>query len=313
MGAAGAGACGDILEGILLMAAQKEKVSVILPTFNRAYVLERAIRSVLAQSYENLELIVADDGSTDGTSSLVAAVKDERVRYVRTEKNRGAAGARNYGLQCATGVFVAFQDSDDYWRPEKLRLQVEELEKEQAGFCYHKVQYDFGEGQIAVLPQEHSPLEQKCGDIYAQLLHENMVDCPALLVRRECLEEVGAFDEGLRALEDYDLALRLGNAFYAAFVNQVLVDKSYTEGSVSLQAEHYLDASCRILFRYWKDYLATGNFDHRVGRILEDAQKAGRHAHYLELLMKRVDEEQKTGSGGGAGILRDEEREKEGG
>ena len=132
-----------------------------------------------------------------------------------------------------------------------------------------------------------------------------MVDCPALLVRRECLEEVGAFDEGLSALEDYDLALRLGNAFYAAFVNQVLVDKSYTEGSVSLQAEHYLDASCRILFRYWKDYLATGNFDHRVGRILEDAQKAGRHAHYLELLMKRVDEEQKTGSGGGAGILGD--------
>ena len=272
------------------MARLEGKVSVILPAYNRAHVLERAIQSVLAQSYENLELIVADDSSTDETSALVTAVSDERVRYVRTERNRGAAGARNFGLQFATGEYIAFQDSDDYWRPEKLRLQVEELEKEQAGFCYHKVQYDFGEGQTVILPQECIPVEQKRGDIYAQLLYENMVDCPALLVRRACLDEAGAFDENLKALEDYDLALRLGNAYYAAFVNQVLVDKGYTKGSVSLQAEHYLDASCSILFRYRADYLATGNFDHRVLRILEDAQRAGVRGHYLRLLMENMGE-----------------------
>lgn len=276
------------------MADQEKKVSVILPAYNRAYILERSIWSVLNQSHKNLELVIVDDSSTDETTPLVASIKDERVYYVRTKRNQGAAGARNYGLQFVTGEYVAFQDSDDYWHPDKLQLQMEELENKNAGFCYHKVQYDFGGGRIAILPQEGIPLERKSGDIYHQLLYENMVDCPALLVRRECLAEVGGFDEGLRALEDYDLALRLGYLFCAAFVDRVLVDKSYTQGSVSLQAENYLDASCAILFRYWEDYLATGHFDHRVLRILEDAQRIGRKEHYLSLLAEWTGGEPQT-------------------
>lgn len=264
----------------------EEKVSVILPTYNRARTLGRAIGSVLAQTYKNLELIVVDDGSADETSSVVEAVHDERLRYIKSGKNQGVATARNVGLQYVTADYVAFQDSDDFWRPEKLTLQMKELKEAQAGFCYHKIRYDFGGGRTAVLPQESIPVEQKRGDIYAQLLYENMVDCPALLVRRDCLEEVGGFDPALRALEDYDLALRLGRAFYAAFVDQVLIDKGYTQGSVSLQTKNYLDASCEILFRYRKDYLAAGQFDHRVLRILEDAQRAGVRDDYLALLVR---------------------------
>lgn len=270
------------------MTSQEKMVSVILPTYNRAYCLERSIRSVLEQTYENLELIIVDDGSTDDTPGLVASIHDVRIRYIFTKLNQGASAARNFGLQYVTGDFIAFQDSDDYWRAEKLSLQVQEIEREQAAFCYHKVQYDLGKGQLAILPQADIPLEKKRGDIYAQLLYENMVDCPALLVRRECLEEVGGFDVGLKALEDYELALRLGNAFRAAFVDEVLIDKSYTQDSVSLQAQNYLDASCEILFRYQKDYVQTGNFDHRVLRILEDAQRIGMKEHYLNVLMKGI-------------------------
>lgn len=265
-----------------------EKISVILPTYNRAHILARAIESVLSQSYKNLELIIVDDGSADGTSSLVEAIQDERIRYVKIEKNQGAASARNVGLQYVTGNYVAFQDSDDSWRPNKLHLQMEELKREDAGFCYHKIRYDFGEGCSAILPDERIAVSEKRGDIYAQLLYENMADCPSLLVRRDCLEEVGGFDPGLKALEDYDLALRLGRAFYAAFVDQILIDKGYTYGSVSLHAENYLDASCKLLSRYRKDYLATGNFDHRVLRILEDAQRIGKREHYLKLLTELV-------------------------
>lgn len=270
------------------MELREAKVSVILPTYNRAYCLERSVRSVLSQTYQNLELIIVDDGSTDNTATLIAGMKDERIRYVPTKLNQGASAARNYGLQYVTGDFIAFQDSDDYWRPEKLRLQMQKMECEQAGFCYHKVQYDFGDGQIAILPQENIPIEKKSGDIYAQLLYENMVDCPALLVRRECIEEIGGFDSELKALEDYDLALRLGNAFRAAFVDCVLIDKSYTANSVSRQADNYLNASCSILLRYQKDYVSTGNFDHRVLRILEDAQRIGKREYYLKKLMEGV-------------------------
>ena len=268
------------------MGSQKGKVSVILPTYNRAYCLERSVRSVLAQSYENLELIIVDDGSTDHTPDLVDSIEDVRIRYIQTKLNQGAAAARNFGLQYATGEYIAFQDSDDFWRPEKLRLQMAEIARARAGFCYHKIRYDLGAGQVVVLPAEELALEKKQGDIYAQLLYENMVDCAALLVRRECIEEMGGFDTALRALEDYELALRLSYAFQAAFVDQVMIDKSYTQGSVSLQAENYLDASCEILFRYKNDYIRTGYFDHRVLRILEDAQRIGKRADYLNILMK---------------------------
>jgi glycosyltransferase involved in cell wall biosynthesis len=201
------------------------------------------------------------------------------------------AAARNYGISQARGAYVAFQDSDDVWRPKKLELQLRALEREDAGFCYHKVQYDFGSGQIAVLPPEEIPPEKKSGDIYGQLFYENLVDAPALFVRRDCLEETGGFDEGLPALEDYELALRLAYAFRAAFVDQVLLDKSYTEGGVSLQAENYLDASCEILIRYQRDYLATNQFDHRFLRILEDAAKIGKKEYYLEKLTQGISQE----------------------
>lgn len=273
------------------MMAQKGKVSVILPTYNRAYILKKSMQSVLEQSYGNLELIVVDDGSVDETALLMESMRDERIRYMRTAHRQGAAGARNYGLQYVTGDYVAFQDSDDFWRPDKLRLQVEELQKGQAGFCYHKMRYDLGEGKTAILPQESISVDKKNDDIFAQLLYENMAGCPTLLVRRECIEEIGGFDTGFRALEDYDFVLRLGKMFYAAFIDQVLIDVSYTQDGVSLQAENYLDASCMLLSRYQKDYLATGNFDHRVLRILEDAERIGKKGHYLQLLAKVLGEE----------------------
>jgi glycosyltransferase involved in cell wall biosynthesis len=267
---------------------EKELVSVVLPTYNRASCLERSIRSVLNQTWQDLELIIVDDGSTDHTQELVSSVEDQRICYVKTMINRGAGAARNYGIARAQGTYVAFQDSDDVWRPNKLELQIKTLQENDAGFCYHKVRYDFGNGQYAVLPLESIPLEKKSGDIYGQLFYENMVDAPALLVRRDCLEEVGGFDESLKALEDYDLAIRLAYAYQAAFVDQVLLNKGYTEGSVSLQAGNYLDASCEILLRYQKDYVDTGNFDRRVLRILEDAGQIGKKEHYLNVLTQGI-------------------------
>lgn len=263
-------------------------ISVILPTYNRAYCLEASMNSVLNQSYPDLELIIVDDGSDDGTKELVENMQqtDPRVRYFYTQINQGAAAARNYGIERASGDYLAFQDSDDLWRPEKLSLQMKQMDEKKADFCYHEVQCNFGNGQYAILPQQQVPVHKKEGDIYEQMLYENLVDCPSLLVKRGCIDRIGMFDTQMKALEDYDLALLLAREYRAAFVNQVLLDSGYTPGSVSLQAVNYLNASCYLVAKYKADYLATNTLNHRLERILEDSKRIGLQEQYIALLEK---------------------------
>lgn len=266
-----------------------QKVSVILPTYNRGGILEKAIDSVLVQTYTAFELVIVDDGSTDNTKNLVESYEDSRIRYLYTEINQGAAAARNYGIENASADtdFIAFEDSDDLWHKDKLEKQIEEIERHpEAGFCYHKIAYDMGGGYRAILPDEGLPLEKKQGQIFAQLLYENLVDCPSMLIRREILNQTGGFDEMLKALEDYDLAIRLAKAAPAAFVNEVLLDSAYSTTGVSGSAVNYLMASCILLGKYKKNYLETGTFNHRVERIVEDAERAGVKKQIVAFLEK---------------------------
>lgn len=95
-------------------------VSVVIPTYNRAHLVGRAIQSVLNQTYQDFEIIVVDDGSTDNTEEVVKSFNDPRIRYIRHDQNRGGSAARNTGIKMARGEYIAFQDSDDEWLPEKL-------------------------------------------------------------------------------------------------------------------------------------------------------------------------------------------------
>ncbi len=101
------------------------KVSVILPTYNRAHLIKRAIQSVLDQTYQNFEIIVVDDGSTDNTEEQVRSFNNPKIRYIRYNENKGAAFARNAGIKASRGDYIAFQDSDDEWFPHKLQRQME--------------------------------------------------------------------------------------------------------------------------------------------------------------------------------------------
>src|SRR4030043_1337098 len=100
-------------------------VSVIIPTYNRAHLVGRSIRSVLNQTYQDLEVIVVDDGSKDNTAEIVRGITDPRIVFLKHEKNRGVSAARNTGLKAARGKYIAFQDSDDEWLPQKLEKQLE--------------------------------------------------------------------------------------------------------------------------------------------------------------------------------------------
>jgi glycosyltransferase involved in cell wall biosynthesis len=104
---------------------QPKLVSVIIPTYNRASTLARAIESVLKQTYGNLELIVVDDSSNDETSGVVSGIADERIKYIKFSKNKGVAAARNAGIKESCGDYIAFLDSDDQWLPDKLKLSLE--------------------------------------------------------------------------------------------------------------------------------------------------------------------------------------------
>ena len=128
------------------------QVSVVLPTRNRAGTLRAAIASVLAQSFTDFELIVVDDGSTDDTQAVVDACHDARIRYIALERGIGAAAARNRGLGASHGSIIAFQDSDDVWRGERLRVQVDDLMKQPRDVAVSVGGYTLATGQRSRRP-----------------------------------------------------------------------------------------------------------------------------------------------------------------
>lgn len=186
------------------------RVSVIIPTYNRAELLRHAIASVLAQDYQDLEVIVADDGSTDHTAEVVSAF-GSRVTYLVLPHKGQPAAPRNAGLAAATGEYIAFLDSDDLFLPHKLRQQVPVLEANpQVGLVYSDG-YFFSDDPDQVNGHALTGLTTPSGAVFGELLRANFIFMPLLLARRTLLQEAGGFDErpDLLVAEDYDLWLRL--------------------------------------------------------------------------------------------------------
>ncbi|GFI53889.1 UDP-Glc:alpha-D-GlcNAc-diphosphoundecaprenol beta-1,3-glucosyltransferase WfgD [Alistipes sp.] len=269
---------------------KREPVSIILPTYNRAAKIGKAIESVLRQTYEAFELLIIDDGSADDTEEVVRAYADSRIVYERMPENGGQSRARNRGMQMASYDYLAFEDSDDLWRPEKLEKQMDALAHadDKVGMVYHKLRYDLGEGRYFLLPDETIAREKKSGDIYAQLLWDNLIGMPTLLIKKECVESVGYMDEGLRCLEDYEFALRIAKKYHAVFLDEVYLDAEFGTEGISGNSVQYLLASCEILGKYKADYLTAGAFDHRIEIIAEDAERAGLLEPILQILEKTL-------------------------
>lgn len=191
-------------------------VSVILPSYNRDHLLDRAISSVTAQTFSDFELIIVDDASTDETCAIVQAYADERIRYLRSEQRRGAAAARNLGINAASGEFIAFLDSDDEWLPEKLQLQVEAFD----GLA-DDVAVVYSARQQSGAP-DPTDREKLSGDILERLLVGNFIGTGQVLVRSECLRTVGGFDELLPSAHDWDLWIRLSESYHFRYVDEVV-------------------------------------------------------------------------------------------
>ena len=193
------------------------KVSVILPTYNRSASLLAAMNSVLTQSEGDLELIVVDDCSTDGTESLVQGIADPRVRFVRRQQNGGAAAARNTGLALATGQFIAFQDSDDLWLPGKLLRQLQlmsSLPEDVGAVTGGKILYGrddtyrYGAGLVAYAPKHRDRIALD-GNQLAAALKRNPISLQNTLFRADCYTGREWFDPLATGNEDWDFSIRL--------------------------------------------------------------------------------------------------------
>lgn len=231
---------------------EKPLVSVIMPTYNRKGMVERAIESVLKQTYQNLELLVVDDGSSDGTADAVAHFcKDPRFHY-QCQQNCGQSAARNRAIAAASGDLIAFLDSDNYWALDKLRRQL--------NFWSGKVGYDILYSEcisidiVGNILKSAELTQRPSGQILNQLVLGNFITNNTVLISRRCFQELGGFDESLRIAEDYDLWLRFATR-YAFLYHPEQVTYYCVEGErLSAREEENIKFNFKILGRFFQQY-----------------------------------------------------------
>lgn len=224
-------------------------VSIVIPSYNRAHLLGRAIRSVLNQTYKNFEVIVVDDASTDDTAEIVKTFKDDRIQYILHDANAGGAAARNTGIRASRGEYIAFQDSDDEWFPEKLEKQMTLFEQVSAetGVVYTGF-WRVRNNHKTYIPPDG--IKQKEGDIHRELLKRNFVSTQTVVVKKECLEQSGLFDERLPRLQDWELFIRLSKLYEFKFVAEPLVIAHFTPESISAKKDALIEAKKLILEKH---------------------------------------------------------------
>lgn len=194
-------------------------VSVVIPTYNRADYLREAIESVLAQTFRDFELIVVDDGSTDGTQELAASYNG-KLKYLR-QQNSGPSAARNNGIKNAAGRYVAFLDSDDIWLPEMLAKQISLFRKNPAaglaatGYCLMDVRHQLTD---TVILHEDELETLRNGNHY-----KNFFATSGVMVKKHCFEAAGLFNEGLHFAEDWDMWLRILHHYSFAYLPEALM------------------------------------------------------------------------------------------
>jgi glycosyltransferase involved in cell wall biosynthesis len=224
------------------------KISVVMPTYNRAHFLGKAIDSVLSQTYENFEVIIIDDNSKDNTTDLLRSYNDKRIKYVKNSENRGCGGARNQGIELARGDYITFLDSDDELFSAKFEKQLENfhtLPKEfgliYCGFCY-------ASGKTGKVVKYISP--KLYGNVHNHLLERNLFPIHAPIIRRECFQRCGMLDTTLPACEDWDIWIRISRYYKFTFVPDILAKYNIHGKQKSTEVESVIRARERIVEKY---------------------------------------------------------------
>lgn len=227
------------------------RTSIIMPTYNRRHCIDESIDSILSQTCQDYELIIVDDGSTDGTGEYIRSLHDERIRYIYLSENAGAGAARNIGIREATGDYIAFQDSDTVWAADKLEKQQAYLDSlgSTAAMVYTPYKRIYQDHTL-IYPSLDVPLEEKSGYIINYLLEHPLVDTPTMLVRKNVLEEIGGFDANMSALEDYEMSIRIARKYQICIIDEVLLFSYNEDDSVSNDHVRYIQNSFYLLQKH---------------------------------------------------------------
>lgn len=204
-------------------------VSIIIPSYNRAETILGSVNSVLNQSYKNIEVIVVDDCSSDNTFEIVNAIKDNRVRCIKLEKNSGACIARNVGVENSKGEIIAFQDSDDIWHEDKLEKQLQYLLENNYEFisCAYTRIFERSRTVFGIVECPEHKVELWC-----KLLNNNWISTQTIVCYRYCFDEI-AFDSKVKRYQDWDLALQAALKYRIGCLNESLVDVYLQSNSIT--------------------------------------------------------------------------------
>jgi len=205
----------------------QELITVIVTTYKRdTEIVLRAVNSVIAQTYQNLEIIIVDDSPSSfekraEVENAIAKIDDSRVNYVKHEYNLGACAARNTGIKISKGNFIAFLDDDDLWHFDKIEKQIDKILLSECGLVYCRYYIiDQRKNKKKIYAEKFHE-----GNVFYQLLKVNFIGSTSFpLIRKECFQECGFFDETLKASQDYDMWLRISQKFLVDYIDQPLAD-----------------------------------------------------------------------------------------
>lgn len=275
---------------------KRAKVSIILPTYNRADSVAASIKSIISQTYVDFELLIVDDGSTDDTENVVKNIPDERIRYIKISQNGGVSNARNIGVSESLYDLIAFEDSDDLWHIDKLEKQIDYLAKNPDNilvYCAYEI--IGGSSNIGIrIPSAGSDVSKLEGNIYPYLLQRNTIGAPTVVMRKDVFNRIGGFKTSYPALEDWDLAIRVAKLGSIGYLDETLLDVSVKDGGVSSSSMNYYKARCMLLSDYLEDINELGLFDLIAGDILNRAAMDGAIEFVKKTMMLQILEKQKN-------------------
>jgi len=199
--------------------------SVIMPVWERAYIVETAIKSVLNQTFDDYELIIINDGSTDSLYKNVKQYISKKIKYFEISHS-GVSAARNYGIKKASGKYIAFLDSDNVWNTNFLKITYDNINKSNKNVAYCKVRI-------------HSHKNNNCYAVgkkfnREELVQENYIDLNGFVCEKKCFDQSGLFDEKLKRLVDWDVILKITSLYTPIFIDNILVDNFKQINSITL-------------------------------------------------------------------------------
>lgn len=213
-----------------------DKISVIIPTYNREKYIIESLISVLKQSYHNLEIIVIDVFSTDNTEFLISQFKDDRIIYIKLKENKGANFARNLGIEMATGNYITFQDSDDIYHLDKIEKQFRNIIKKNSDFDFCEICFHFNSSFKVIFPRRYQQKKIMRKQILEELCNGNFISTQSIMIKSSLIKN-NLFDINFPRLQDYDLVLRIIPNCKVSFSKEVSVDLYRKEDSIGHSIE----------------------------------------------------------------------------